>query len=287
MKKTLLVLVLAGLAVAAPASAGTAPTLRGVVISRLPAQGELVIASPNGTTTTVRSPSLPAMGTRVKTSTFALSDGTSAARKLTVVGRVHRVRFSGVLVRTSATTSFFAVGRSVIAVHTPARSLASATSTGLVPGEGAEIEVTITPAGALNEDSATPTHSHDADELNLQITIAAVAPATATTPGSLTLTIDGQTLVIPLAPGTVLPATFVANATVGVEIEFRQPGEDNDNNDNNPPTTVMTTTTVTTTTTSSSGPGNGSSGRGDRNGDGDGGHGNGGGPGPSGGGGRG
>ncbi len=81
MRKALLVLALAGGAVAAQASAGTASTLRGVVISSLPTQGELVIASASGATTTLRSPSLPATGTVIKTSAFALSDGTSAARR--------------------------------------------------------------------------------------------------------------------------------------------------------------------------------------------------------------
>ena len=135
MRKALLVLALAGGAVAAQASAGTASMLRGVVISRLPAQGELVIASASGATTTLRSPSLPAAGTVIKTSAFALSDGTSAARRLSIVGRAHRARFDGVLVRTSGATSFFAVGHSVIAVHARGRALASASSTGSFPAK--------------------------------------------------------------------------------------------------------------------------------------------------------
>ena len=94
------------------------------------------------------------------------------------------------------------------------------------------------------------------------MTIVSVVPATATTAGSLTLTINNRTLGVPLPAGTVLPPAFVANATVGLKIEFRQPGVGDDDRsgpgrggDDAITTTVTTipsggTTTTTTTTTS-------------------------------------
>jgi hypothetical protein len=98
--------------------------------------------------------------------------------------------------------------------------------------------------------------------VTLQVTIAAVTPATSTTAGSITLTINGQTLVIPLPAGTVLPPAFVANATVGFTVEFKQPGAngqgdddqgDDDNNGGSTTTTTIPTTTSGTTTTTTTG----------------------------------
>ena len=266
MRKAAFVPLLAALAFAAPAAAGTGHVLKGVVIARLPHQGELVIAAASGHTTTLRAPVLPGTGTVIAARAFGLSDGTSATSHLSVVGHARRARFNGILVRTVGGTSFFAVGHSVVATHSPARSISSARSDApLQPGEAAEIEVTITAGGTLNEDSVTPKPADDANEVNLQVTIVSVTPATATTAGSLTLTINGQTLVIPLPAGTVLPPAFVANATVGLKIEFRQPSVGDDDHsgpgrsgDDDPATTTTVTTiptggttTATTTTTTS------------------------------------
>jgi hypothetical protein len=261
MRKALFAPLLA-LVFAASGSAGTTATLKGVVIARMPAQGELVLASAGGRTTTLRAPSLPATGTILRASAFRLSDGTSAAKSLRALGHVHRAAFRGVLVRTVGSTSFFAAGHNVVVVHTAARSVASARSLAdaspLAPGDAADVEVTITAAGQLDEDSMTPTPSGNASNVTLQVTIAAVTPATATTAGSITLTINGQTLVLPLPAGTVLPSAFVANATVGFTVEFKQPGEDNGqgdddqgDDDNNQGSTTTTTTTATMPTTPS------------------------------------
>jgi hypothetical protein len=268
MRKALFAPLLA-LVFAASGSAGTTATLKGVVIARIPAQGELVLASAGGRTTTLRAPSLPATGTILRTSAFRLSDGTSAAKSVRVLGHVHRVSFRGVLVRTLGSTSFFAAGHNVVLVHTASRSVASARSLAdsspLSPGDAAEVEVTIGAGGQLDEDSLTPTPSGDTNAVTLQVTIAAVTPATATTAGSITLTINGQALVIPLPAGTVLPSAFVANATVGFTVKFQQPGndqgdDDQGDDDSQGGTTTTTATmptttvgTVTTTTTTSSG----------------------------------
>ena len=266
MRKALFAPLLA-LVFAASGSAGTTATLKGVVIARMPAQGELVLVSAGGRATTLRARSLPAPGTILRASAFRLSDGTSAAKAVRVLGHVHRTSFRGVLVRTVGGTSFFAAGHNVVVVHAAARSVASARSLAdsspLSPGDAADIEVTIGAGGELDEDSVTPTPSDDANKVTLQVTIAAVTPATATAAGSITLTINGQTLVIPLPAGTVLPPAFVANATVGFTVEFRQPGDDQGDDDQGDddnqggttttatmPTTTGGTTAMTTTTSS-------------------------------------
>jgi hypothetical protein len=153
--------------------------------------------------------------------------------------------------------SFFAAGHNVVVVHTASRSVASARSLAdsspLSPGDAADVEVTIAAGGQLDEDSMTPTPSGDESNVTLQVTIAAVTPATATTAGSITLTINGQTLVIPLPAGTVLPPAFVANATVGFTLHFNQSGDDQGDDDqgdddNQGGTTTTTTATMPTTT---------------------------------------
>jgi hypothetical protein len=260
MRKALFAPLLA-LVFAASGSAGSTATLKGVVIARMPAQGEFVLASAGGRTTTMRARSLPAPGTILRASAFRLSDGTSAATGLRTLGRVRRTSFRGVLVRTVGSTSFFAAGRNVVVVHTASRSVASARSLAdsspLSPGDAAEVEVTIAADGQLDEDSLTPTPSGDASNVTLQVTIAAVTPATATTAGSITLTINGQPLVIPLPAGTVLPPAFVANATVGFTVAFKQPGndqgDDDQGDDDNQGGTTTTTTTIPTLPTTTSG----------------------------------
>jgi hypothetical protein len=252
MRKALFAPILAAVAFVATGNAATHATLKGVVIARMPAQHQLVLASAGGRTTTLRAATLPAPGAVLRVT------GTS----LQVVGHVHHTVFHGVLVRTVGSTSFYAAGRSVVAVHTATRSVASATrsSDDLTPGEAGEIEVTITAGGTLDQQSVTPTPSGDENQAAVQVTITAVTPPTATTAGSLTLSVNGQPLVLPLPAGTVLPPAFVANAVVGLTIELKQPGlgdddqgEDQGDDDNNATTTTTTTTTTAslpTTTTS-------------------------------------
>jgi hypothetical protein len=278
MKKVLIALVLAGIAVSAPEAASAATTLNGIVISRSVAHGDLVIASANGHVTTLRAARLVAPGTKIRTSVFKLADGTYAAGKLGVTGHARHGMFDGVLVKTVGATSFFSAGGSVVAVHGAARSLSSARSMILAPGDAAEIVVTITATG-LNEGQVTPTPDEDRNELTLQVIVVAVTPATATAAGSLTLTIDGQPLVLPLPAGTVLPAGIVANAMVALKFEFEQAG-DNDNDNRGPgngngagQTTTVITTTTTVPSTGSNGSGRDSRGGSGRDGGGQGGDG--------------
>jgi len=253
MRRFMFALVIAGLAVAAPATAGAA-TVKGVVISKSAAQGQIAIAASNGKVMTLRTPKLFSPGTVVSASAFALHDGTFASGKLRVLGHVKRTTFQGILVRSVGTSSFFKAGRSLVLVHTSSRTIASAVaSRSLQPGEAAEIDVTITPAGSLDAGRVTPTPAagNDANEVTLQVTVTALTPATATTTGSLTLLVNGQTLVIPLPAGTVLPAGIALNATVNLKIEFKQPHAedgDNDGNDRGDDDHVAVGTQVTTTT---------------------------------------
>jgi hypothetical protein len=62
------------------------------------------------------------------------------------------------------------------------------------------------------------------NQIVIQATVAGIVPPTATTPGSLTLTINGQTLIIPLAAGTTVPATLTPGSTVTLTVKFGASG---------------------------------------------------------------
>jgi len=269
MRRALLAPLALAIVVAAPAFARSTHTavrvtaLDGVVIARSAHQGEIVVASARGRTSTVRAASLPAPGAVIRASVFRLADGTSAAARLRVVGRTHHARFRGVLVKTSGRISFFATGRSVVAVSGTLRTSASTRSLSdaapLTPGSSAEIEVTIS-GGSLEDDTVTPMPEGDESQVTLQVTITDVTPATSSTDGSITLVIDGQTLVVPLPAGTVLPSSFVPDATVALTISFDDSGASatggspsgddggGEPGDDDQSTTTTTTATIPTTT---------------------------------------
>ena len=155
MRKAAFLTILAALALAGTASAGTGTALKGIVIARLPHQGELVIAAPNGRTTTLRAPVLPAAGTVIATGAFGLSDGTSATSHLSVVGHTRHANFNGILVRTVGGV----VLRRRTALSPRIRPRGRSPRQGPIRrcsrGRSAEVEVTITAGGILDEDSIT------------------------------------------------------------------------------------------------------------------------------------
>lgn len=285
MRKALLVPLLGAIAFVVPTTAG-ASVFKGVVIARSQSHAEIVVAAKSGAVTTLRVTTLVAPGTIVSASARALGDGTFRVSRLHVLGRSARAAFTGVLLKNVGGSAFFSAGRSIVVVSAGARTVASARSTSpLQPGTTADVSLTITPQGALTANSITPT-GETTDRLTLQVTVTAITPATATAPGSLTLQVNGQALVIPLPAGTQLPTGIVANATVNLTIDFRQGAaaaddgvandddnnEDGDGHDQGEHTATITATAppVTGSTTTQSGSGSGLHGD-------DGGHGHGGG----------
>ncbi len=253
MRRALLSLIVVGIALGISAASGASTHhFRGTVIARMRAQGELVVAGANGHAMTLRAPSLPAVGTVVSASTFRLADGTTAASRLTVVGHVRHAQFRGILVRTVGRLQFFAVGHSFVVAHmtgrshaatrmrASTRSIASARVSSQSPGEEDDVQVAITSGGELDETGVTTMEEPGAATVTLQVTISAVTAATATAPGSITLSVNGQTLTVPLPAGTTLPTGFTAGATVELTLVLSSAG------------TAMTTTTTTTTTPTTS-----------------------------------
>lgn len=234
MKKIVIALA-AAVAVALPANAGAA-RLQGVVVSKQKTRHVLVIAARNGTAWSVHTRSAARVGSVVTVSATRLPNGTYNATKLRVSDRVSRARIRGVVIRNIAGTTFLSAGRSVVPVRSRARSLMSATQSGPLPGTVASVGVTIGQSGSLTATSITSVgHTN---QVVVQATVAAITPATATTAGSLTLTVNGQTLVIPLPAGTVLPPTLVPGATVTLTLALgpsgpvgRDPEHDDDDTD--------------------------------------------------------
>lgn len=220
MKKIVIALA-AVVAVALPANASAA-RLHGVVVSKQKARDVLVVAARNGTAWSVHTKSAARVGSVVMVSAKRLGNGTYAATSVRVSGRASRARIRGVVIRNVAGTTFLSAGRSVVAVHNGGRSLMSVTESGPLPGTVVAVSATIGQSGSLTSTSITST-GHT-DHIVIQATVAAITLATATTPGSLTLTVNGQPLVIPLSAGTVLPPTLVVGSTVTLTIRFRPEG---------------------------------------------------------------
>jgi hypothetical protein len=245
---------------------------KGVVIAKIRAEHELVVAGATGHTRVLRTTSLPAVGSVVNALTTArVTNGTVGAFKVTVIGHARHARFAAFLVRSVGSVQFFAVGHSLLAAHStasthvgarthsPKRSVASAKAATLAPGQAAMVEVSITSNGTLDETQVTPMEEPGSTSVTLLVTISAVTPATATAAGSITLTISGQTLTIPLPAGTVLPSGLAAGSTVELTVVLSSAGGVTTTTTTTGPTTTTTTITATTTaptttTTTASGP---------------------------------
>lgn len=229
MKKIVITLA-AVVAVALPANASAA-RLHGVVVSKQKPRDVLVIAARSGKVWTVHTRSAARVGAVVTVSAKRASNGTYAATRVRTTGRVSRARIRGVVIRNVRGMTFLSAGRSVVPVRSKARSLMSATQSGPLPGTVADVGVTIGQSGSLTATSITPAgHSN---EIVIQAIVAAITPATATTPGSLTLTVAGQRLVIPLPAGTVLSPTVVVGSMVTLRLRFgpADPGGTNPDDD--------------------------------------------------------
>jgi hypothetical protein len=176
--------------------------------------GMLAIAAKSGLVRTVPSRAHLRLGARVHV------NGT-AVRSFGVAGRA---RVHAVVIRRSGRTTFLAAGRSLLAMRA-----ATAPSTGAVVDATVAID-----GGALTQQSVRIV-GHD-DRVTVQATVAAVGQ------GTITVSINGQSLTLRLPAGIQLPATLVGQSvtlTVKVEDEENEnevevenePNDDNDHGD--------------------------------------------------------
>jgi hypothetical protein len=224
-----------------PAAAGAA-TFKGTVVSSQHSQTRhVLVVSTNGLVRTVHTPIAAKAGSVVTVTATARVDGTFNASRVAVVGHARKAHIRGVVLSRSHGMTFLSGGRSVIAVRSSGRALASVGSGSPPPGAVANVGVTIGTQGALTQTSiSTVGQSND---IVIQATVDTVTPATATTDGSIVLKVGTQTFTVPLAAGSTLPATIVPGATVTLTISFGtggpsagsgdDQGDDDDSQDDN------------------------------------------------------
>jgi hypothetical protein len=185
--------------VAAAAVAGSAygASIQGVVVGS--AHGTLLVASPSGTVTALQGKL--AIGTRVRI------DGAKA----TAIGRARTARIRGVVIRNQADLTFLSAASHVLVLH-HTRGLASASDTSQPqPGSVVQTTVGIDDQGELDDQGDQ--ELGQAQNVPIQATVAAVGT------GTVTLTVNGQSLMIPLPAGLTLPSTIVGT-TVTLNLSF-------------------------------------------------------------------
>lgn len=190
MKQFLAVLAVLAASAVWPALSSAA-TSKGVVVAK--ERGTLLVASSNGNVAAVsgRAP----VGARVAVS----------GRSVRVVGRASSAVVRGVVVGRNATTMFLSAGGHLLAVrtgrHTVSVSVTQPASPVPTPGHVISATLHISGGGGLDEESE--------DDLGPAPGVSVQATVTAVAPGSVTLTVNGQTLTVPLPAGMTLPATLV------------------------------------------------------------------------------
>jgi hypothetical protein len=144
-----------------------------------------------------------------------------AGGSVRVVGRTSRAVVQGVVVGRTASTMFLAAGRHVLAVRTARQTAAAPAPVPLVPQPGHKISATLRISGAGGlDDEGDDDLGPAAAPVTVEATVAAV------TAGSVTLTVNGQTLTVPLPQGLTLPATVVGQ-TVTLQLSFPGSGGGN------------------------------------------------------------
>jgi len=211
LKGFLLLVTVAVVAAALWPAAGGAARFSGVVVAK--ERGTLLVASSTGVVRAVSGRA--SVGSRVSVG------GSHAA----VVGRAATARIRGIVVRSVGTTLFISSNRHLLALHTMRRLADTAPTTAPAPGTIVSAQVGIA-NGQLDEQDENDVGQVANGSISVQATVAAVAA------GSVTLTVQGQSLTVPLPAGLTLPASLVGQT---VTIQLSVGGDDNqgDNNGGN------------------------------------------------------
>jgi len=213
-KKLLLAVALAAAAVF-PTSA-FAGTFTGVVVGN--AGGNLAVASKSGVVRSVHTRAHLRLGARVRVNGAVVRS----------FGVTRHARVHGVIVSRAQGVTFVAAGRSLLAIRRSDRRLA-----GVGPATGAVVNTNVAIGnGQLTQQSMQVVGQ--AGSVTIQ------APVTAVGPGTITVTINGQSLTIQLPAGIQLPASLVGQ-TVMLNVTLSVAGptarvddeDDNDQGDDN------------------------------------------------------
>jgi hypothetical protein len=204
-KRSFLLPLIVCVAALAPSTAGAA-TVHGVVVGKQ--HGLLLVASPGGVVQTVHATA----------SIGSILSGTH------VVGHARRAHLHGIVIKRIGTTMFLSSNHHLLAVHT-GRTLASAAQT-VTPGPGAVVDTTVgvQQNGELDEQDENEV-GQVSGNLQVQATVTAVGA------GTVTLSVNGQTLTVNLPAGLTLPSSVVGQ-TVTINVSLGNDDEQGDDNDN-------------------------------------------------------
>jgi len=227
MKRLLFIAAVAAVAGVLPAAAGAGTaTFKGVVVGHV--RGAVLVSPASGLVRAFSGHA--AVGSRVQ-----FVDG-----RLEVVGRSHTALVRGIVVRRIGTTMFLSSNKHLVAIHT-GRRLASANDTTPAPtpaspttpaaGDNVAAQVTVGNNGQLDEENEDDLGASNANSIQVQAVVAAIGT------GTVTLTVNGQTLVVPLPAGLTLPRSVVGQ-TVTLNLSLHDQndqggGNDDDNNNGN------------------------------------------------------
>jgi len=205
--KLRVVLLLIGVATAAlalwPAGAGAA-NLRGIVVGKQ--HGMLLVATPSGVVQAIRGQA--SIGSRL-----------DAGR---IVGRAAKARIHGIVVKRIGTTMFLSSNRHLLVVHT-GRRIAAVAPTPTTPGTVVNETVGVKPNGELEQED-----EDDVGQVNGNIAVQATITAVGN--GTVTLSVNGQTLTVNLPGGLTLPATVVGQ-TVTLNVSLANNDDNDDQGD--------------------------------------------------------
>ena len=203
MKRSFLLPVIVGLVALAPSGAGAA-TAHGIVVGKQ--HGLLLVASPSGVVQTVRA----------NASIGSILSGTR------VVGHAKRARLHGIVIKRIGSTMFLSSNHHLLAVHT-GRVLAAAAQT-TTPTTGAVVNATV----AVKENGELDEQGED-DVGQVNGNVAVQATVTAVGAGTVTLSVNGQSVTVNLPAGLTLPSSVVGQ-TVSINVSLGDDqGDDNDN----------------------------------------------------------
>lgn len=202
----------AALAVAGSASAArqVAP-IKGIVVGSQ--HGVILVAQKNGLVRAVRAHA--AVGMRVSVS----------GSRIQTFGRAHRAMFRGVIVRHKGSLTFMSAAQHLLVVRT-GRHLSSARDSGQPAGTVVQTTVSIDDQGDLDEQN-----EHQVGQQN-QAQVQATITSLGT--GTVTLSVNGQPLTIPLPSGLTLPQSMIGQQ-VTLNLSFANgqvTAHEDDNNDN-------------------------------------------------------
>lgn len=202
MKRSFLLPVIVGLVALVPSGAGAATAHRIVVGKQ---HGLLLVASPSGVVQTVRA----------NASIGSILSGTR------VVGHAKRAHLHGIVIKRIGSTLFLSSNHHLLAVHT-GRVLASTAQT-TTPTTGAVVNTTV----AVQENGELDEQGEDqVGQVNGNVTVQATV--TAVGAGTVTLSVNGQSVTVNLPAGLTLPSSVVGQ-TVSLNVSLGDDqGDDND-----------------------------------------------------------